>query len=129
MLQDADVMTTNVKQTSCSPISTTNERVEQDNTQQSPATIHAIQDGTLLDSKTVRISVSHRDSGAIELLKKHYGAKLGTEVSLTKLISLLVEQSVKDSLQVDVAFINKALKVGLQVEMPDFSRLKFGGSV
>ena len=122
-------MTTNVKQTSCSPISTTNERVEQDNTQQSPATIHAIQDGTLLDSKTVRISVSHRDSGAIELLKKHYGAKLGTEVSLTKLISLLVEQSVKDSLQVDVAFINKALKVGLQVEMPDFSRLKFGGSV
>ena len=122
-------MTTNVKRASCSPISTTNERVEQDNTQQSPATIHAIQDGTLLDSKTVRISVSHRDSGAIELLKKHYGAKLGTEVSLTKLISLLVEQSVKDSLQVDVAFINKALKVGLQVEMPDFSRLKFGGSL
>lgn len=122
-------MTTNVKQTSCSPISTTNERVEQDNTQQSPATIHAIQDGTLLDSKTVRISVSHRDSGAIELLKKHYGAKLGTEVSLTKLISLLVEQSVKDSLQVDVAFINKALKVGLQVEMPDFSSLKFGGKL
>ena len=122
-------MTNNVKRASCSPISTTNERVEQENKQQSPATIHSIHDGSLLDSKTIRIKLTNEDSAAIELLKKHYGAKLGTEVSLTKLISLLVEQSVKDSLHIDMEFLSKALTAGLKVEMPTMTLPKFGGSL
>ena len=54
-------MTNNVKRASCSPISTTNERVEQKNKQQSPATIHAIHDGSLLDANTIRIKLTHED--------------------------------------------------------------------
>ena len=121
-------MTNNVKRASCSPISTTNERVEQD-TKQQPATIHAIHDGSLLDSKTIRIKLTHEDSAAIELLKKHYGAKLGAEISLTKLISLLVEQSVKDSLHIDMEFLSKAITAGLRVDMPQVSLPKLGGNV
>ena len=119
-------MTNNVKQASCSPISTTNERVEQDIKQKSPATIHAIHDGSLLDSKTIRIKLTHEDSAAIELLKLHYGAKLGAEVSLTKLISILVEQSVKDSLHIDMDFLSKALTAGLKVDLPQISIPKLG---
>ena len=122
-------MTNNVKLASCSPISTANERVEQDNKQKSPATIHAIKDGSQLDAKTIRIKLTHEDSAAIELLKKHYGAKLGAEVSLTKLISILVEQSVKDSLHIDMEFLSKAITAGLRVDMPKVSLPKLGGSV
>ena len=87
----------------------------------SEADILDIFTGETTDLKKVRIKIGSAEEQAIRLLLEHYSKTLGQNVTLSQLVALLVNKSLADSLNIDFSFVNRALSVGLKVEMPKIS--------
>jgi hypothetical protein len=110
----------------CSEINETNEFVEQETTKQL-AEIIDIKNGKQMDSKSVRIKLSDEESVAIDLLRQHYGERLGEEISLTKLVSILLNKSLTETFAIDFKALNKLTDAGMNIQMPKVSIAKTFG--
>ena len=81
--------------------------------------------GKTADTKKVRIKINTQEEQAIGLLLAHYSKTLGKDITLSQLVSLLVNKSLQDSLNIDLSFLSKALSAGLtlpKVSLPKFGR-------
>ena len=81
--------------------------------------------GKTADTKKVRIKINTQEEQAIGLLLAHYSKTLGKDITLSQLVSLLVNKSLKDNLNIDLSFLSKALSAGLT--LPTLNLPKFGG--
>lgn len=79
--------------------------------------------GKTADTKKVRIKINTQEEQAIGLLLAHYSKTLGKDITLSQLVSLLVNKNLQDSLNIDLSFLSKALSAGLTLPTLNLPKL------